>query len=69
VTDRKGQVTTLTYDPLDRLTHVDYAGTLTTGYEFDAGDRLTRVTDSAADTISTVREIFRRTTREAPSAL
>lgn len=36
VTDRKGQVTTFTYDALNRRTQVIYDATSTTSYSYDA---------------------------------
>jgi RHS repeat-associated protein len=57
-TDRKGQVTTYQYDGLNRRTFAGYgtqAGPTyqsTTGYTFDAGSRLTGITDSITGVIS-----------------
>jgi RHS repeat-associated protein len=57
-TDRKGQVTTYSYDGLNRMTFAGY-GTQTgptyqstTVYTFDAGSRLTGITDSITGVIS-----------------
>ena len=60
-TDRKSQVTSLTYDPLNRLKLVGYntvvnAGVTsyesTVGYTYDAGNRMTQAVDSAGGTIT-----------------
>jgi YD repeat-containing protein len=70
-TDRKGQVTTYTYDALGRLTLVGYdttgtpptyASSVTTTY--DAGDRATELVDSAAGTISRTYDLLDRLTEE-----
>jgi RHS repeat-associated protein len=57
-TDRKGQVTTYSYDGLNRKTFAGY-GTLagptyqsTTAYTYDAGNRLTGITDSVTGAIT-----------------
>jgi YD repeat-containing protein len=57
-TDRRGKVTTLQYDGLDRLKFAGY-GTIagpayesTVGYSYDGGDRLTGVVDSLSGTIT-----------------
>jgi len=58
LTDRKGQVTTINYDGVNRPTFVGYgtqAGPTyqsTVSYTWDAGNRLTGVSDSIAGTIS-----------------
>ena len=58
LTDRKGQVTTITYDGLNRPTFVGYgtqpgpAYQSTVNYTFDTGSRLTGVTDSITGSIS-----------------
>jgi RHS repeat-associated protein len=52
VTDRKSQVTTITYDPLDRLTGLAFAGGATRSFTYDGGSRLTQVVDSQAGTIT-----------------
>lgn len=57
-TDRKGQVTTVSYDGIDRPTFVGYgteAGPTyqsTVSYTWDAGNRLTSLSDSIAGSIS-----------------
>jgi YD repeat-containing protein len=70
-TDRKGQVTTYTYDALNRLTFVGYdttgapptyASSVTTTY--DAGDRTTELVDSVAGTISRTYDLLDRLTEE-----
>jgi YD repeat-containing protein len=50
-TDRKGQVTTFTYDGLNRRTGAAGPG-YTVSYTWDAGHRLTQVADTAGGTIS-----------------
>ena len=45
LTDRKNQITTYSYDELDRLTLLTYADQSTTAYTYDAGDRLTQIVD------------------------
>ncbi|MGZ4828196.1 MAG: RHS repeat-associated core domain-containing protein, partial [Candidatus Angelobacter sp.] len=60
-TDRKNQVTSLTYDPLNRLKLVGYNTVVnggnttyesTVGYTYDAGNRMTQAVDSAGGTIT-----------------
>jgi RHS repeat-associated protein len=57
-TDRKGQVTTYQYDGLNRKTFAGYGTTAgptyqsTTSYTYDAGNRLTGITDSITGTIT-----------------
>src|SRR3989442_6777820 len=51
-TDRKNQVTSTTYDGLNRPTLVTYADTSTTAYTWDAGHRLTQIADSISGTIT-----------------
>ena len=60
-TDRKGQVTSLSYDPLNRLTLAGYNTVVTggvtsyestTAYTYDAGNRMTQAVDSAGGTIT-----------------
>jgi YD repeat-containing protein len=70
-TDRKTQLTTFSYDALDRQT---FAGFGTTGpppnyqstisYTYDDGDRLTQVVDSAAGTITRGYDLLDRLTSE-----
>ncbi len=42
MTDRKNQVTTYTYDLLNRKTKATYQDGTSTNYTYDAGDRLTQ---------------------------
>jgi YD repeat-containing protein len=60
-TDRRGLVTSLSYDPLNRLKTINYnvvlnGGTSThesaTSFTYDAGSRLIRAVDSAGGTIT-----------------
>jgi RHS repeat-associated protein len=60
-TSRRGQVTSFTYDPLNRLKFVGYNTTVNGGitsyestksYTYDAGNRVTQVADSAGGTIT-----------------
>jgi RHS repeat-associated protein len=51
-TDRNGQVTTFTYDVLNRLVAVTYADSSTVALTWDLGDRLTNVQDSTGGTIT-----------------
>ena len=70
-TDRKGQVTSYTYDALDRQTFAGfgttgnpptYASTITTSY--DAGNRPTSIVDSVAGTITPSYDLLDRLTSE-----
>ena len=72
-TDRKSQVTSLTYDPLNRLKLVGYntvvnAGVTsyesTVGYTYDAGNRMTQAVDSAGGTITEAYDNLDRLTSE-----
>jgi YD repeat-containing protein len=72
-TDRKSQVTSLTYDPRNRLKLVGYntvinAGATsyesTTGYTYDAGNRMTQAVDSAGGTITEAYDNLDRLTSE-----
>ncbi len=72
-TDRKGQVTSFTYDPLNRLTLVGYNTVVnggvtsyesTTGYTYDAGNRITQAVDSAGGTITEAYDNLDRLTSE-----
>jgi RHS repeat-associated protein len=72
-TDRKNQVTSLTYDPLNRLKLVGYntivnAGVTsyesTVGYTYDAGNRMTQAVDSAGGTITEAYDNLDRLTSE-----
>lgn len=75
-TDRKSQVTSLTYDPLNRLTLLGYntvvnAGVTsyesTVGYTYDAGNRMTQAVDSAGGTITDAYDNLDRLTSETTS--
>lgn len=75
-TDRKGQVTSLTYDPLNRLKLLGYntvvnAGVTsyesTVGYTYDAGNRMTQAVDSAGGTITDAYDNLDRLTSETTS--
>jgi RHS repeat-associated protein len=72
-TDRKSQVTSLTYDPLNRLKLVGFntvvnAGVTsyesTVGYTYDAGNRMTQAVDSAGGTITEAYDNLDRLTSE-----
>jgi len=61
IKDRKGQVTSFTYDPLNRLTLVGFNTVIngdvtsyesTISYTYDAGNRMTQAVDSAGGTIT-----------------
>jgi YD repeat-containing protein len=52
VRDRKGQVTTTTFDPLNRPSLVTWADSSTTTLTWDLGNRLTQVVDSISGTIT-----------------
>ncbi|WP_083917758.1 RHS repeat-associated core domain-containing protein [Uliginosibacterium gangwonense] len=59
VTDRKGQISSYTYDNLNRLTKASYGATAsapsatsTVNYTWDAGNRVTQIVDSASGTIT-----------------
>ncbi len=73
-TDRKGQVTSLTYDPLNRPTLVGFNTVVnggvtsyesTIGYTYDAGDRMTHAVDSAGGTITEAYDNLDRQTSES----
>jgi YD repeat-containing protein len=64
-TDRKSQVTTYTYDGLNRRTGVSYADQSTTAYTYDKGNRLTQVVDSIAGTITRTYDGLNRLTSES----
>src|SRR5205809_5912665 len=51
-TDRKSQITTTTYDALDRRALVTYNDNSTTSYTYDAGNRITQIVDSIGGTIT-----------------
>jgi RHS repeat-associated protein len=72
-TDRKSQVTSLTHDPLNRLKLVGYntvtSGGVTsyestTGYTYDAGNRMTQAVDTAGGTITEAYDNLDRLTSE-----
>jgi uncharacterized protein RhaS with RHS repeats len=63
-TDRKEQVTTYAYDPLDRRNLVTYDDSSTTVYTFDTGDRTTEIADSAGGTIDRDYDDLARLTQE-----
>ena len=72
-TNRKSQVTSLTYDPLNRPKLVGYntvvnAGVTsyesTVGYTYDAGNRMTQAVDSAGGTITEAYDNLDRLTSE-----
>jgi YD repeat-containing protein len=50
--DRKGQATSFTYDPLNRPLTASYADGSTLAWTWDLGGRLTQVQDSAGGTIT-----------------
>ena len=52
VRDRKGQVTQTTFDPLDRPRVITWADASTTSLTWDAGNRLTQLTDSISGTVT-----------------
>src|SRR5262249_16776242 len=52
VRDRKGQVTQTTFDPLDRPKVITWADASTTSLTWDAGNRLTQLTDSISGTVT-----------------
>ncbi|WP_404932237.1 RHS repeat protein [Massilia atriviolacea] len=57
-TDGRGKTSTYSYDALNRLTRIDYTGTISTTFEYDGGatpvpnaiGRLTRMTDESGST-------------------
>jgi RHS repeat-associated protein len=72
-TDRKSQVTSLTYDPLNRLKLVGYNTVVNAGvtsyestvsYTYDAGNRMTQAVDSAGGTITEAYDNLDRLTSE-----
>jgi len=75
-TDRKSQVTSLTYDPLNRVKLVGYNTVVnggvtsyesTVGYTYDAGNRMTQAVDSAGGTITDAYDNLNRLTSETTS--
>ena len=52
MTDRKSQVTTFTYDALQRRTQTTFQGGSTITYTYDGGNRLTQLVDSQNGTIT-----------------
>jgi YD repeat-containing protein len=72
-TDRKSQVSSLTYDPLNRLKLVGYNTVVnsgvtsyesTVGYTYDAGNRMTQAVDSTGGTITDAYDNLDRLTSE-----
>jgi len=63
-TDRKGQITTNSYDSLNRRTQVVYNDGSTTTYTYDKGNRLTQIVDSIAGTITRTYDGLDRLTSE-----
>jgi RHS repeat-associated protein len=69
-TDRKGQVTTYEYDPLDRQTFVGFGTTAGPSYDstitttHDAGDRAVEIDDSVAGTIERTYDLLDRLIEE-----
>ena len=59
-TDRKGQVTMVAHDALDRPVTVRYADGSTAGYVWDAGHRLVEIVDSLAGSIARTWDPFDR---------
>ena len=51
-TDRKSQVTTTTYDALDRPLLTTWQGGATTTRTWDAANRLTQIADTVSGTIT-----------------
>lgn len=72
-TDRRGKVTILQYDGLDRNTFIGYGTTAgpvyesTTSYSYDGGNRLSSVVDSVSGTITPVFDGLDRLTSETTS--
>lgn len=64
-TDRKSQITGLTYDALNRLIQRTYADGSTTTYSWDAGNRLVQIADSTTGTITRTYDLLDRLTQEA----
>jgi len=63
-TDRKSQVTSRTYDALDRLSAVTYQDGSTTTYAWDAGNRPTQLVDSLSGNITRTYDLLDRLTEE-----
>ena len=71
-TDRKGQVSGSTYDALGRRTQAGFGATIATptayqntiGYTYDAGNRITSLTDTANGTITRGYDTLDRMTSE-----
>lgn len=53
LTDRKGQLTSYTYDPLNRRTKATFQDGTTTNYTYDAGNRITQVQEKDASNVVT----------------
>lgn len=66
-TDRKGQLTTRTYDPLNRLQQITYADSSAITYGYDSGNRLRTITDSGTGTITCEYDSLDRLTSETTS--
>ena len=64
LSDRKGQSSTLAYDPLGRLTSAAYADGSTVANTWDLGNRLTKVQDSVGGTITRAYDGLDRVTSE-----
>lgn len=73
IIDRKGQLTALTYDALGRVTQIGYGATVaaptvfqsTVVFTWDAANRLTKVVDSVAGTITRSYDDFDRLINES----
>lgn len=72
-TDRRGQVTSITYDPLNRAKFVGYNTVVNQGvtsyestvsYAYDGGNRMTQVVDTAGGTITEAYDDLDRLTTE-----
>ncbi len=55
VTDRKSQVTSYTYDPLNRRAKTTFQDGTSTNYTYDAGNRLTQVQEKDSGGTVTAR--------------
>ncbi|MBI5756804.1 MAG: RHS repeat-associated core domain-containing protein [Nitrospirae bacterium] len=63
-TDRKGQITTFTYDPVNRRTQSSFADGSSSTYTYDAVGRLFRVNDIASGAIDLTYDNLNRLTQE-----
>ncbi|NHZ98588.1 RHS repeat protein [Massilia sp. CCM 8734] len=69
--DGRGKTNTYTYDALNRLTRIDYTGTVSTTFEYDGGatpipnaiGKLSRMTDESGNTSYTYDELGRLATK------